>query len=1043
MNDPKLDRLLELLERQIEGGGNPSAGINGDRPDNKTYTQRVNELIKSSKEAANTFNRLNSGLRLTSRAQFEHRMASQEAGEELHRLQRVLRDHRRGTKLLTDEQYKEVEARRKELESTQRQTRAGDMFAGSLLKWGGFLINYFSAVQTATVQGITNVMSTIQAGGSGFAIANAQMAMELDIANVHAQQLATATQMAGASMMLLPGIGTKIAGAGVGLLGMQKAAESQLMTMAQKAYNQILMTGGEQVLKAYKDLTKAGVIVAGGADAMNQALRGRGGKLVVSFDELSRMAAQNTEELARSRLGVGEAALMMGRIAKVIREQKIERGLLAIGIGLEDFGGIVASTMADMRANNPGRVLKDTEVMAKSLEYAKTLSLLSQLTGKSVKELKDRGKEAEAELAYQAFIAQLKNPELKQAFDKLPPMIRQSAVEFAKFGNIRNDIGRFASQTVPGFTNYVQELATGLKSNRMTPDMLIDINSRYSRVLNDGILENQTLSTLAAAGNSKYANILSELSKIAIEYQGFAGDIKGIRERQNEEMREATEGPKPGQQPTMSQTLTDIENAGKTLVANFQGEIIDRIPLIGRMIKDALERANRIVTQGPEAILQAGQMPNLNGLFMAMIAAGLVGQILFMAGRYVATRMGGLFGGKPGTPTTTTETGTRTGAVTETKTAVAEPTGAKASSIIDPKTGKPFVIEAKGPTAAEIAASEKVAAQAAKNAKILETTAKATKLVKGVAVAGTVVAVGEGVVRGVEAERKYERGEITRQEAYAQQTGIATDVAGGLASAYAGGKVGAVIGGIIGAWFGGVGAAPGALVGGILGSIGGALTYYLTPLSTWTKKVGEGFSRWWQSWSFKGIWDTIGSSLESSMTTVSSWAKSSLATVKGWFSSDNTPRPAPGGAQSGTAIPAAATANLPSGLKVLSNGGLAVSLVKDGNAIDLTQNAKTVLTEAFGAALRSAQGGPTPAARTSPSVSGLYDPVTKKGRMFGETDFQEVGKYDPVVYALGKLTKIQAEHVELSREMAVAMKLNVRQTTESGRYLRSMNRAFQ
>jgi len=1037
MNDPKLERLIELLERQAEGGGNPSAGISSNRPDNKTYGERVNDLIKSSREASETFKRLNAGLRLTSRAQFEHRMASQEAGEELYRLERAIRDHRRGTKLLTDEQLKEVEARRKDLESTQRQTRAGDMFAGSLVKWGGFLINYFTAVQTATIQGITNVMSTIQAGGSGFAIANAQMAMELDIANVHAQQMGTAMQMAGASIMMLPGMGAKLAGAGVALGGMVTQSASTLRTMAQKAYNQILMTGGEQVLKAYKDLTKAGVIVAGGADAMNQALRGRGGRLVVTFDELSRMAAQNTEELARSRLGVGEATLMMGRIAKVVREQKLERGLLAIGIGLEDFGGIVASTMADMRANNPGRVLKDTEVMAKSLQYAETLALLSSLTGKSVKELKDRGKEAEAELAYQAFIAQLKNPELKQAFDKLPPMVRQSAVEFARFGNVRNDVGRFASQTVPGFLNYIQELAGGLKSNRMTPDMLIDINKKYSKTLNDGILNNDTLVTLAAAGNSKYAGILSELSKIAIEYQGFAGEVEAIKKGIRKQRDEADKGPAPGEKPTMTQTLTDIENAGKTLVANFQGEIIDRIPLIGQLIKDALAKANEMIKGGPEAILAAGQMPSMfKQIYEALIAAG----VLAMVGKFVYDRLKGTFG--------RTETGPKPGTVT-TKTgaeakATAQPSGPRTSSIIDPKTGKPFVMEA-GPTQAQLAkaaAAEKELARLAKTTKIAGTTTRV------LGVAGAALQVGMTGKEVFDIQQLQKEGKITKDQADIAQTGAVTQGATTLGMATVGAVAGAKLGTFIGAIFApataGLSIPIGAALGTLIGGIGGAI---VSLLGDWPRKLGESLSKWWKSWTFKGVWDDLGKGLEGIWgslkgfgSQVSDWTSSGWDWLKGKVKGPQAPANAPAPA---AAVPVQVAANLPSGMTV-RGGALVVGLAQnDGNWISFSAAGQSQLRDMMSAALRSAQGGPTPAARTSPSVSGLYDPATKKGRVFGETDFQEVGKYDPVVYAIGKLTKIQAEHVELSREVATAMKLNVRQTTESGRYLRSMNRAFQ
>ncbi len=1041
MNDPRLDRLLELMERQQLGGDNISSGNRGGE---RAYGQRIDDLIKSSSEATKQFHKMHSSLRLTSKSQFEYRMAQEDARKELYQLEDAIRKHRNGTRLLNADQLKSVEARRKELESTQKQSQAGTKFANALTQWGGFLINYFTQVQTATIQGISNVLSTVQAGGSGFAIANAQMAMQLDIANAQAQGMAQATQMAGTAVMALPTIGAKIAGAGILLKGQADSAASNLKTMAQKAYNQLLMTGGEQVLKAYKDLTKAGLIVAGGADAMNEALRGRGGKLVISFDELNRMVQENTGALARARMGVGEAALMMGKVAKVVREQKLERGLVAIGIGIEDFGGIVASTMADMRYNNPNRVMNIPELTAKSLEYAKQLALLSTLTGKSVKELKDRAKEAEGELAYQNFMAKFKDPKLKEAFDQLPAFVRKSAVEFATFGHIRNEQGRLMSQTVPGFQNMVQEFSTGLKTGRMTIDDVINIQNKYSKMIVDGVRNNATLNAIAAAGNTKLEGFTNELSRYTIEIEGFSQDVNKVRRGVDATFKEAAEGAKGGKE-TITQVLTDIENAGKTLVANFQGQIIDRIPQIGKLIKDALAKANKLVESGPEAVL-GHNLPNYDSLVKMLIAGGILAAIVQLVGSFLLSRYQMMKQTRLlSEAATKTQAQEAAKAAKETATRITETapkveTAARTSSIIDPTTGKPFEM---GPSAAELKAAadaEKAAAQAAKQAKILETTAKATKVVKGVAVLGTVVAAGEGVVRGAEVERKYERGEISRKEAYAQQTGIATEVAGGLTAAYAGGKVGAIVGGIIGAWFGGVGAAPGALIGGILGSIGGALVYYLTPVATWTKKLGEGFSRWWQSWSFKGIWESIGTGLQSSMSTVGNWASSSINKVKGWFSSNNTPTPSPAAAPT-PGTPGQVTTPMSGSYMVGEDNQLIVSLhSRRLNYIHLDDKGKAAFVEAFGTALQ-AKGGPTPTSSTSPSTSKFYNPETQKGKIFDMESFIEYGKGDPMLYAFGKMLKLEAEMLETMKAVARGQGIQVDKSTDALNVLNKLRKA--
>ena len=1038
MDDNRLlqDILFELREQR---GGIASENISsGNKKDSRSYGEKVDDLIKSSKDATVQFNKLNSGLKLTSRAQFEHRLAAEDARRELSQLEEALRKHRNGTRLLTGDQLKEVEARRKGLESTQKQSQAGDRFAASLTRWGGFLINYFTAVQTATISGISNVLSTIQAGGSGFAIANATMAMQLDIANAHAQQMGNAMQMAGSAVMALPTIGAKIAGAGIMLKGQADAAASNLKTMAEKAYNQLLMTGGEQVLKAYKDLTKAGVIVAGGADQMNEALRGRGGKLVISFDELNRMVQENVGTLARARMGTGEAALMMGRVAKVIRENKMERGLAAIGIGIEDFGGIVASTMADMRYNNPSRVLNVPELTAKSIEYAKQLALLSTLTGKSVKELKDRGKEAEGELAYQNFMARIKDPKVKEAFDLLPKFARQSAVEMATFSHIRNDQGRLMAQTVPGFQAMVNEFSGGLRTGKISVDDITRIQNKYAKTIVEGARRNETLNVIAAAGNTKYQGFTEQLSTFIMEMEGYTQNIGKLKTAVDKQFKEATEGPKPGEKPTMSQTLTDIDNAGKTLVAEFQGKIIDKIPEIGKLIEKALKDANKLVDQGPGAVRQGdgglGQISNMMEMLMGLGVLASIAQVVggYLLARFMSNQQTAILKseieklkeGKGGV----TEQGK--GAVVEegkAARAVAEPTAPRTSSIIDPATGKPFVLES-GPTPAQVAkaaAAEKEIARLAKVTKMAGTGTRALGYV------GTAIQVGMTGKEVYDLQQAVTKGTITRDQADVAQTGAVTQGATTLALSAAGGIAGFKLGTFIGAIFApataGLSIPIGAALGTLIGGIGGAI---VSLLGDWPRKLGESLSKWWKSWTFKGVWDDLGKGLEnvwgglsSFASQVGSWTKSAWS----WLTGSDKPTQGTAPANTTTNNAAAQPGALSGKQLAFWKNALIVALATDGG--NVIQFSKESLNELRGAIRESGTG------TTRPSTSTFYDPNTKKGKVFTEKDFFEYGKGDPLLYAMGKLMKINGEAVEVLRAIAINAKAQVTNTGDTANVL--------
>ena len=121
---------------------------------------------------------------------------------------------------------------------------------------------------------------------------------------------------------------------------------------------------------------------------------------------------------------------------------------------------------------------------------------------------------------------------------------------------------------------------------------------------------------------------------------------------------------------------------------------------------------------------------------------------------------------------------------------------------------------------------------------------------------------------------------------------------------------------------------------------------------------------------------------------------------------------------------------------------MAVSLSADGNTIRFTDQAKGVMTAAFTDALKNAQGGAGSLGTTSYGT-GFYKPkLNPKGAVVTEADFAELGKGDPVVYAIGKLTKIAAESAVDMRSLAQKMGASLETQGDSKRYLRNMTNAF-
>jgi hypothetical protein len=1038
--EQQVERLLNAMERN---GNNPSAGSSaGGNTDSRPYKERMDDLIKTSKEAGDSFKKLNGGLKLTSRAQFEHRAAMKEASNELYELEVALTKHRKGTNLLTDSQLKAVEARRKELAGMMQQGQASEKLIGLVGQAGKFMIGYVSAIQQVTLQGIGQVLSTIQSGGSGFAIANAQMAMNLDIANTHVQQLAAGAQLAGGAIAMIPGVASKVVGLAVMLGAEAKKASSQLQTDAQKMFNQLLMAGGDQLLNSYVNLTRTGAVLANGADSIRDALA-VGGTMQISFQTFEKMLAGNTELLANSNMGMAAATEMLAKVGAKLKSQGVDKGLQALGIGLEETGAVIATVMRDIARQ--GKTVTQKEVEQQTVEYAKNLALMASLSGKTVKEELAKRQAAQSEFGYRARMLQLgikADSEMAKVMENLSPSVRAAIVEIDRYGHIRNEEMRNLSQLIPEYGEYLSDMARLFGSGNVTLKQEMDLRSKMGPKLESSIKNNPLLTDLAIARTKLEAplnNFMEEFDRTMRSNATTVEKQMAIIEGQYLKGLQA----KLDDESSLTSVLLSMKSIGEEFQAKFQDEIIKRIPEIAAKLKAALDQAEALIKKGPSV-----DTSKLDATYDLAKQVGILAAAWMAVSLAVKGIKALLPGPKPGgTPTATTANTTTESARTS--------AGPKAMTPAEQRVAEQGMRASERQRfraeQAALRATERASAEAAAKteAELAKRAARDAKIVKYAKVATKSTAVLQGLMYGkdmIDISAKKDRGEIDERQANMEYTGKTVETAGGLAASFLGAKIGAAIGAGIGVFFGGVGAVPGAAVGGLLGAIFGGAVYYLTSAGDWVNKTFQKASAWWQDQKvtekvtnlFKGIWSNTES--------VMSWIgeKFSWDNIKSIFGGGSTARPSasPASAAPTQQVATQVAATLPSGLKVLGNGGLGVSFVTGGNAVDLTAGAKTVLTEAFTTALRNAQGGAGSLNTTSFST-GFYKPkLNPQGKAVTEADFAEIGKGDPVVYALGKLTKIAAESASDMRSLASKMGASLDTQSDSKRYLKNMAGAF-
>jgi hypothetical protein len=500
-------------------------------------------------------------------------------------------------------------------------------------------------------------------------------------------------------------------------------------------------------------------------------------------------------------------------------------------------------------------------------------------------------------------------------------------------------------------------------------------------------------------------------------------------------------------EPTdLDSTLLYMKAIGEEFQAKFQENIIDRIVSIGGLLKKALEDAEKLLKTGPT--VNTGALEATANLMekLAMLMAGVMA--LELAVKAIRSML------PKSTPPTTTSTTANTTTTESSRTT----SGPKAMSPAEqriaedgmrPSERQRFRAEQNSLRAAERAAAD---AAARTEAEIAKETARNAKYLKYAKIANRSMAVLQVGMYANDMNNIRERknaGEIDERQANAEYTGKTVETAGGLAAALIGGKIGAAIGAGIGVWFAGVGAVPGAAVGSFLGAIFGGAVYYLTKSADWFNSIGQRASKWWQdskiTEKITGIWDRIGTTMSS----ITGWIgeKFSLDSIKnmiGFGPSSTPPRSSSGSSSSSApaAVPTTVTGTLPKDL-TSRGGALVVALAQnDGNWISLSTQGQVQMRDMMTQALKNSLGGAGSLGTTSYST-GFYKPkLDPKGKVVTEADFAEIGKGDPVVYALGKLTQIAAESATDMRSLAMKMGASLDTAGDSKRYLRSMAGAF-
>ena len=574
-----IDIIAEAFRRAGGGtGGSLNAGqSSGGRGSSAPLTgAEVANLTKEAASASREFTKLRAGMRLTSNAQYQFKTAQQDVNASLHKVESALDDYRNGKIALSKEEKKTLEARRKELSSLNDGQQANQAFQNGVMAVASAVKNIGSTM----IAGQVAVASAIQGGASGFGIALAQLTANANTQNAITQSISGTMTGLGAGLMAF-GLAGRLAGGAMMLYAQKMGVESDLKTQAMNARNQILLTGGDALLKSYMEATRAGAVITNGFDGMNKSLRGSR----YTVEDYTAIVKASGQQLAGTGMGVGEASMMIGRVGKVLKDTKLDRAMLALGFSYQEQGQIMAQVMADMRRRDPTAVLNDKEVAQRTKQYAHDLAVLSDITGKDAKAKMEQSRKMSGQLAFQQYLQGLgKNGAMvEKAMATLSPQIQQNMMDMANFGSVINKQGAIMTAANPALDSMQRELFAAMNAGVLNNDMAIKIQGKYSASVNEGMLSNRGLALAMAAPESKLAALGDASVTVREDIIQMGEGAKIIARLAKEEEKSQT-----GKEAPQTALMLNMVEMGQDIKKAFQEHIISKLQAMGPLLQGVL-----------------------------------------------------------------------------------------------------------------------------------------------------------------------------------------------------------------------------------------------------------------------------------------------------------------------------------------------------------------------------------------------------------------------------------------------------------------------
>jgi len=290
-------------------------------------------------------------------------------------------------------------------------------------------------VTKAMLSGATDFVKGLQTNQEGTELSGQAALKAAEATSKVTDTMGALAQAIGFAMTILPfGKAVKIAGTALAFLGLGVKEVGSALSEAATEGVKILNTELEKTKKSFRDITSTGAEFAGGMTELRKISAEAG----IDVGQMASIVKSNTENLSNMGLGVAESIKRFSGINKELRNSPIGLQLRKLGLSTEEQGEVAIQTAAMLNSSGRLRSMSDKEVAATTVQYAKDLKVLQNVTGEDAKKKMEeaRVRALEADVFAQAMTkgGPAAVEKLEKQLAAMPEGLKKGYLEFVSTG---------------------------------------------------------------------------------------------------------------------------------------------------------------------------------------------------------------------------------------------------------------------------------------------------------------------------------------------------------------------------------------------------------------------------------------------------------------------------------------------------------------------------------------------------------------------------------------------------------------------------------